>query len=220
MKRLLAVFAHPDDETFICGGTLARCAAEGVHITLVCATKGEMGRRVGNPPFAHRESLPALREKELRDACAELGIADLRFLNIRDKMVECEDPQRLADRIRSVMEEVRPDAVLTFHERFGGHPDHCAIGKCTEAAFRQYGGNAKLYFVCWEGIGRHPERYGLSKDRIAAVDVGCCLAAKMRAFRCHRTQSDMMEWLWGPDDEAIRHFGATEYLIGDSRRFP
>ncbi len=52
--KLLAVFAHPDDETFICGGTLAKYASEGVEIALVSATRGEMGRRMGNPPYLNR----------------------------------------------------------------------------------------------------------------------------------------------------------------------
>ncbi len=59
-RKLLAVFAHPDDETFICGGTLARYAKLGVEITLLCATKGAMGRRMGTPPFVNRETMPRL----------------------------------------------------------------------------------------------------------------------------------------------------------------
>lgn len=59
IRKLLAVFAHPDDESFICGGTLAKYASAGVEITLVSATRGEMGRRMGNPPYLNRETMAA-----------------------------------------------------------------------------------------------------------------------------------------------------------------
>ena len=79
-RRLLVVLAHPDDESFLCGGTIAKMSERGIQITLLCATKGEMGRRMGNPILTTRESLPGLRVRELKGACEELGIKDLRFL--------------------------------------------------------------------------------------------------------------------------------------------
>lgn len=87
----------------------------------------------------NRETMGAAREQELRNACASLGIRDLRFLDIRDKTVEFIDEELLIGRIAGLMEEIEPDVVLTFHERLGGHPDHCAIGKATTAAFRRLG---------------------------------------------------------------------------------
>lgn len=133
-RHLLVVFPHPDDETFACGGTIASHAAAGTPVTYLCATRGEMGRRMGKPAFATRESLPLLREQELRQACAALGIADLRLLGICDKTVEFLDPAALAARIGAVIDEVRPSLVLTFHPVHGGHPDHCAVGAATVQA--------------------------------------------------------------------------------------
>lgn len=57
-------------------------------ITYLCATRGEMGRRLGLPPIATRESLPVLREGELREACRTLGISDLRLMGLRDKTLD------------------------------------------------------------------------------------------------------------------------------------
>ncbi|WP_207205070.1 PIG-L family deacetylase [Peribacillus sp. TH16] len=72
----MVILAHPDDESFLCGGTIAKISKLGVQVTLLCATKGEMGRRMGNPILTTRESLPKLRELELKNACEELGIND------------------------------------------------------------------------------------------------------------------------------------------------
>ncbi|MBI4283555.1 MAG: PIG-L family deacetylase [Chloroflexi bacterium] len=78
-RGLLACLAHPDDETFGCGGSLARCAAEGIQVHLVCATLGEVGE-ISDPSLASRETLPQVREEELRCACRALGIAELHLL--------------------------------------------------------------------------------------------------------------------------------------------
>lgn len=78
-QRLLVVLAHPDDESFLCGGTIAKMSERGVHITLLCATKGEMGRRMGNPILTSRETLPGVRVRELKSACKELGSTTFDF---------------------------------------------------------------------------------------------------------------------------------------------
>src|SRR5437868_15019828 len=80
---LLAVFAHPDDESYLCGGTLARYAAAGVRVVLVCATRGEAGE-IADPAVATADTLPAAREVELRVAADLLGIAEVHLPDYRD----------------------------------------------------------------------------------------------------------------------------------------
>ena len=92
-RHVLAVYPHPDDETFGKAGTIALYTRAGTPVTLICGTLGQMGRNMGKPFFATRETLPIIREKELRDACSILGIKDLRLLGLRDKTVEFEDPK-------------------------------------------------------------------------------------------------------------------------------
>ena len=218
MGVLLAAFAHPDDETFICGGALARAAAEGHTVVLVCATRGEMGRRLGVPPTATRETLAGLREAELRAACAALGVRALRLLGYRDKTLEIQPQEALADAVLAQLEVFSPDVVLTFDERLGGHPDHCAIGAATRRAFAAYrelrpDGGARLCAVAWAGMAERPRQYGLAAGQVAAVDVSAHLPAKLAAFRAHRTQSQMNARLWGDDDESMRQLAATEYCI-------
>jgi bacillithiol biosynthesis deacetylase BshB2 len=223
-RKLLAVFAHPDDESFICGGTLAKYAGEGVDITLVSATRGEMGRRMGNPPYLNRETMPAAREAELRQACAALGINDLRFFGIRDKTVEFEDEHMLVSRIQEIMKELEPDVVLTFHETLGGHPDHCAIGKATTAAYKLSGGSGGLYFITFGSVMEQPERFGYRKEDVVKIDVRQQRAQKLAAFRAHRCQTEIDEWVWLPDQEAMAQLGSYEYfLVGDPgvpRKYP
>ncbi|MZQ81228.1 LmbE family protein [Paenibacillus sp. 5J-6] len=217
LKKLLAVFAHPDDESFICGGTLAKYASEGVDITLVSATRGEMGRRMGNPPYLNRESMAAAREMELRNACDSLGIRELLFLDIRDKTVEFVDENNLTTRIANFIQEVDPDVVLTFHEKLGGHPDHCAIGKATTAAFQRTEQRGALYFISFGEAMEHPERYGYSRKDVVKIDVHAHFDAKLAAFRAHRCQTEIDEWVWLPDHEAKARFGKYEYFLKADR---
>ncbi|MBB3114023.1 bacillithiol biosynthesis deacetylase BshB2 [Paenibacillus phyllosphaerae] len=212
-RKILAVFAHPDDESFICGGTLAKYASQGVEITLVSATRGEMGRRMGNPPYLNRESLPAARELELRQACTCLGIEQLHFFDIRDKMVEFADEESLIARVSALIRDIDPDVVLTFHERLGGHPDHCAIGKATTAAHKRTGHRSHLYFITFGDMMNHPERFGYTRKDVIRIDVHAFLEAKLAAFRAHRCQTEIDEWVWLPDQEALKRFGNYEYFL-------
>ena len=145
---LMAVFAHPDDESFGIGGTLARYGADpGVRVVLVCATRGEAGE-ISNPELASSERLGEVREQELRCACRTLGVEDLFFLDYRDSgmagTAENEDPRALAqadfdEAVGKIVAHIRreqPDVVVTFDENGGyGHPDHIAIHHLTKAAF-------------------------------------------------------------------------------------
>jgi LmbE family N-acetylglucosaminyl deacetylase len=133
--KLMAVLAHPDDESLGFGGTLARYAAEGIETSLVCATRGERGW-TGEPnddpgPLA----LGRLRETELRAAADVLGIADVTILNYVDGDLQCADPAEVVARIVAEMRRVRPDVVVTFGpDGAYGHPDHVAISQLATTA--------------------------------------------------------------------------------------
>jgi len=146
-RTLLAVFAHPDDESFGTGGTLAHYAAQGVRVALVCATRGEAGE-ISDPALATPETLGTVREAELRCAAQALGIADLVFLGYRDSGMagspDNEDPrafinaeaEEVVRRLVGIIRRLRPQVVITFEPNGGyGHPDHIAIHRHTVAAF-------------------------------------------------------------------------------------
>ncbi len=150
-RRLLAVFAHPDDETFGLGATLLRYARQGVGTYLICATNGEMG---DVPPELLRgfASVAELRLYELACAAEKLGIRRVITLGYRDSgmmgSAANDHPNSLwqADRtalvgqIVRVIREVRPQVVVTFDPYGGyGHPDHIAIHQATVSAFHEAG---------------------------------------------------------------------------------
>lgn len=165
--RLMAVLAHPDDESLGFGGTLARYANEGVETSLVMATRGEAGRcgehLRGTPGHPGPDVLARLREAELRAAADILGIGDLAFLDYRDQELDRAEPGEAVARIVHHLRRVRPDVVLTFGQDGAyGHPDHIAIGQFTTAAVAVSGDPtfasgevdvphrvAKLYYIAW-----------------------------------------------------------------------
>jgi LmbE family N-acetylglucosaminyl deacetylase len=150
-RVLLAVLAHPDDETFGTGGTLALYAGRGVEVHLVCATRGEAGD-MDEDCLDGFDSVADRRVSELRCAAGILGLSGVHFLNYRDSGMPGSADNRHPDAlVNAPMEEVagrivhyirwlKPQVVITF-DPIGGykHPDHIAIHKATVEAFRLAG---------------------------------------------------------------------------------
>ena len=146
-RTLLAVFAHPDDETFGTGGTLALYASRGVAVHVLCATRGEVGT-VPPDMLKGYASVGDLREAELRCAAIHLGLASVNFLGYRDSgmagSADNNHPQALvrapvedvAAKVTSWIRRLQPQVVITF-DPVGGyhHPDHIAIHHATVRAF-------------------------------------------------------------------------------------
>ena len=122
-RHVLVIFPHPDDETFSSAGTIASYIDAGVPVTYACLTLGQMGRNLGNPPFATRESLPNIRERELEDACRAIGITDLRKMGLRDKTVEFEPHDQMDDMVKILIDETNPSLIISFYPKFAVHPD-------------------------------------------------------------------------------------------------
>ncbi|AMY05613.1 bacillithiol biosynthesis deacetylase BshB2 [Staphylococcus condimenti] len=128
-SQVLVIFPHPDDETFSSAGTLARYIDNGVPVTYACLTLGQMGRNLGNPPFATRESLPEIRERELEEAAKAIGIKDLRKMGYRDKTVEFEPYEKIDGMVQSLIEELHPSLIISFYPGYAVHPDHEATAE-------------------------------------------------------------------------------------------
>ena len=133
--KLMAVLAHPDDESLGIGGPLAKYAAEGVETYLVTATRGERGRYFTNENRPSDAEVGRAREAELRAAARELGIREVALLDYLDAELDRADPAEAIGRIVVHLRRVRPQVVVTF-DQFGayGHPDHIAICQFTTAA--------------------------------------------------------------------------------------
>jgi len=144
---LLAVLAHPDDESFGMGGTLALYAQRGVAVHLVCATRGEAGE-VSPEYLRGFNSIAERREAELRCAAEKLGLSGVHFLDYRDsgmpgspdnhhpRALIAAPLEEVASHIVGYIRRLRPQVVLTF-DPIGGykHPDHIAIHRATVRAF-------------------------------------------------------------------------------------
>lgn len=154
--NLLAIFAHPDDEAFSCGGTLARYAAEGHQVHLICATRGEEGEIVHpdiDPSIPKGDPRGKLREGELQAACDALGIHAPIFLEYHDSgfpiEVGLENPRALINADLATLErellphiaQLEPDVIITFdpHGMYG-HIDHVMVHRAAIAAFWSAGG--------------------------------------------------------------------------------
>jgi LmbE family N-acetylglucosaminyl deacetylase len=205
VKRLAAIFAHPDDETFATGGTIARYSAEGVHCSLYCATDGDAGRTSGIP-VSSRAELGALRRQELRAACEVLGIQTLECGGHPDGGLHAVDPDLVIGEIVGVLRRERPDVVVTFGPEGAPtqHRDHKAISRLATAAFllaglatafpEQLGGGVtpfrprRLCYSTWRppAPGAEPSTEGQPIG--IAVPVKDWLPRKVAAFETHRTQ--------------------------------
>jgi LmbE family N-acetylglucosaminyl deacetylase len=163
-NRVLAFFAHPDDETLCAGGTLAKYASAGADVRAVSLTKGGRGQ-IRNAGAATRATLPATREKEFHAAGQELGLTETRCLDYPDGELADVDPQVLLEVATGLLDELDPEVVITFGpDGFSGHPDHVAVGAAVSAAcFERRSSSPSIrLFHC-----HRPRSRMLLRDRLA-----------------------------------------------------
>jgi LmbE family N-acetylglucosaminyl deacetylase len=128
-RRLLFIYAHPDDESFGVAGISRMWADQGADISIVTATRGDAGR-AGEPPICSREDLPARREAELREAARILGIQHVSVLDYLDKHLAEAPSKAIRRQLIEAIRRHRPQVVVTFDPNgANAHPDHVAISR-------------------------------------------------------------------------------------------
>jgi LmbE family N-acetylglucosaminyl deacetylase len=160
--KLMAVLAHPDDESLGTGGSLAKYSSEGVETYVVTATRGERGRYHDGTENPGPEAMGQIREQELLGAADALGVSEVSFLDYMDADLDQADPNEAIGKIVRHLRRVRPQVVLTFDQAGAyGHPDHIAICQFTTAATVAAADStylpgegaphaiSKLYYFCW-----------------------------------------------------------------------
>jgi LmbE family N-acetylglucosaminyl deacetylase len=200
-RCLLAVFAHPDDETSAAAGTLMHYACEGVDIHVVTATRGERGDLGTGDLIITRRDLPAVREAELRAVLALYGAHPPILLDYRDQELSTADFATLTHDVWRVMVAVRPEVVLTFGPSgISGHEDHITIHRAATAAFHRYRPTAvvapRLYYVALPSavaaqfaFHLHPSEMTLS----VCLDIAAVKPIKLQGLRMYRSQRDAQE---------------------------
>jgi LmbE family N-acetylglucosaminyl deacetylase len=196
--RVLAAFAHPDDETILIGGTLAMLADLGAEVVILSATRGE-GGELGEPPVAAPERLGETRERELRCAARALGAHEVRYMDYRDPPVGeggegldfTEDREQLVARMAAEIEDTGASVVIT-HGINGeyGHPAHISMYAAAREAMTKVGGRSRLLYSVSAAHDGHPRPRLANQDQAAdlVINIVPWFSAKLAAAKCHRTQ--------------------------------
>lgn len=201
--RILAIFAHPDDSEFSCGGSAAVWADQGAQITYVVITNGAAG---SNDPGQDWSELARIREAEQRAACAILGVQEVRFLGYADGTLE--PTLNLRRDLTRIVRQVRPHRVVlgdpSVYFRGNGyinHPDHRAAGEAAlYAVFPSAVSRPIFPDLLSEGLEPHQvkEVYMVSDaDHVNHyVDITAGIERKIEALRCHKSQLDVGDGQW------------------------
>lgn len=157
LGTILGVWAHPDDETWLCGGLMARAVRAGDRVVCITATRGELGSP-DEARWPNGAELAAVRTAELNTALAHLGVIEHHWLDYPDGGCAAVDQDGAVRRVVELMTEVQPDTVLTFGpDGMTGHDDHRAASRWATDAFARVGkpGAALLYATKTPGwLGR------------------------------------------------------------------
>ena len=212
-EHVLVILPHPDDEAFGAAGFIAKNRKAGIPVTYACGTLGEMGRNMGNPLFANRETLPLIRKRELEAACKAMDIQDLRMLGLRDKTLEFEDDEQLADLMEKLIDEVNPTLILTFYPGHAVHPDHDACGEAVIRALKRRPIEKRPVTYCMAFTNNRFDIIGKPDVSINITDVA---DIKLQALKAHRSQTegmlkDMEQKLLNKDPKALFWFEKEEF---------
>jgi len=206
----MVVIAHPDDESFPMGGTLAKYAAEGMRVVLVSATRGEAGI-----PGLNAVETAHLREAELSSAAQVLGVSRLEFLDYLDGEFDRADEEAIVGKLLKIIQRERPDALITFGpDGISGHPDHVAAYRFTTAAFDRSGINGRLFYMLpseatQQGCGIPPSKE-LAGGPVVSIDISDYRVSKVRAMQCHASQEPPFS---GAPEEEAEKLTCHEYFV-------
>ncbi len=232
---VLAVFAHPDDESLLAGGVLAACAAAGRRVAIVSMTRGERGPSE-LPGLASASALGEVREAELLAASRALGVSSAECLDYPDGELADADEAEAAQALVLLLERERPEVVISFSdEGLYWHPDHLAVSRFLNAALDLLGGSAwaALYGATWpeghagrlvslmhaRGLtgdlwGIEPDAFGAPSDSITrSLDVRPFLPAKLAALRAYASQIGPSHLLSTLPADLAEEFLGREYFV-------
>lgn len=237
-QSVLAIFAHPDDESLVAGGTIKACSEKGLDIVIISLTRGEQGS-IASPDLATRETLGVMREAELRAAGNKLGAKTVECFDYPDGELTWADTTEIENILSERIRRWQPDIIITFGaDGFYWHPDHIAVHELTKAALSSLQNDdfsPSLYFAAYpegrmselaqrlesRGLnfnawGLKPSAFGVpAGDITTRLDVRAFLNAKLEALNCHRTQFAKDNTFVSLPPDLAEEFLGREYFIKD-----
>jgi LmbE family N-acetylglucosaminyl deacetylase len=192
MKRVVGIFAHPDDEALGPAGTIAKFASEG-DVYLICVTCGEAGGKTSD----EKEKIGSIRRSEMQESAKLLGVKEVFFLHFEDGTLSNSLYQQIANKIKEKLDALQPDTIMTFEPRgVSGHLDHIAVSMITTHLFYKLSFIKKLMYYCLSEKRRakvgdyfvyFPPGYKDSEIQ-EVVDIEDHWDIKVRAMHCHESQ--------------------------------
>lgn len=212
----VAIWAHPDDETYLCGGLLASLRDAGQRVVVITATHGEAGI---DPALADVAAAAGMRAAECHAALRVLGVSEQHWLGYADGRCASADSHRAVERLGELLDDIRPATVIGFGpDGFTGHPDHIAVGRWVERACARTAVRPRLWqpVVTPERRDRHRDVedtfgvFALGEPRqcsepdlagLLQLD-GPALRRKVAALRCHASQTTALIAAMGDEQYA------------------
>ena len=211
-KNLVCVFAHPDDESFGPGGTIAKLSKK-YNVYILCATKGEAGQNA-----THKGKLAEIRSKELLESAKILGVKKVFFLGFKDGTLSNDIYHKLAKKVQQKLKELKPEIVLTFEPMgVSGHIDHITVSMVTMFVVKKLKFVKEVWQSCRPEVqtSKRPDYFiyfppGYKKSDIdKVIDIKDVWDTKLEAMRQHKSQfadfEKIMKW--------ISKFPKEEYFL-------
>jgi LmbE family N-acetylglucosaminyl deacetylase len=192
MKKIVGIFAHPDDESFGPSGTLALLAKENA-VYLICVTNGDAAE--GKP----NSTLAEIRKEELESSAKIIGVKKVFFLNFSDGTLSNNIYHHVAESIQEVLDAIQPELIITIEPRgVSGHLDHIAVSMISSFVFQKVSYAKEIWYQCISDVRRNLiESYfvyfppGYTKEEIdKTVDVSSVWEQKLQAIRQHESQKN------------------------------
>jgi len=223
-KKILLIFAHPDDETSSCGGTISKYSKLGSEIFVCTATNGNKGDLGTGDLVLKREELGTFRENEEKSVLKFLGAKDVIQLGYDDQGLELLDVPILENQFFDILMDIKPNIVITFGERgFSGHTDHIQAHINAKNAFGKYvkfSPESKLLYTAMPRFFAEFRNMDLSEDEKSpsiAINISSTWEKKVKALRMYKSQNDaqeiakMFEEMYSSDN--FDNFGESKEII-------
>jgi len=194
--KILAVFAHPDDESYGPAGTLAKASRNGNIVSLLTLTRGESGT-VGISKNFSDDELAQIRHREVLQAAKILGIQRVQIHNLSDNKLQDTPNEEGVDIIKKEINRFKPDSVITYHENgISGHPDHLAVTNWTVEAAKSIPQSPSIFLYGFDRLQTSmitfQKLFPIANHEIThRINVANYIDQKIAAIRCHKTQESV-----------------------------